>query len=112
MVAIIVQSTVTLFFILTSTFESVLVFSGFVMGLNTFFAVAGVFILRFKNLGEAGYRTWGYPVTPLVFLGLMAWTLVYILVTRPEEGIAGLVVVLIGLALYVATERHNHHPVA
>ena len=82
------------------------------MGLNTFFAVAGVFVLRSKNQREGGYRTWGYPVTPLVFLGLMAWTLVYILATRPEEGIAGLFVVLIGWALYVVTERHNHDPVA
>ncbi len=107
MVAIFVQSAVTLFFILTSTFESVLVFSGFVMGLNTFFAVAGVFILRRRDQGEAGYRTWGYPITPLIYMGLMAWTLIYILITRPQEGVAGLVMVVLGYALYLATERVN-----
>lgn len=110
MVAIVIQSVVTLFFILTSTFESVLVFSGFVMGLNTFFAVAGVFVLRYRNHGEEGYRTWGYPVTPLIFLGLMAWTLIYILINRPEEGIAGLVVVCVGAVLYIGTERLNREP--
>jgi APA family basic amino acid/polyamine antiporter len=112
MVAIVVQSVVTLFFILSSTFESVLVFSGFVMGLNTFFAVAGVFVLRFRNQGAEGYRTWGYPVTPLIFLGLMAWTLIYILINRPEEGIAGLVIVSVGAVLYVGTERLNREPAA
>ncbi|MGV0035599.1 MAG: APC family permease [Candidatus Azotimanducaceae bacterium WSBS_2022_MAG_OTU7] len=112
MVAIVVQSVVTLFFILSSTFESVLVFSGFVMGLNTFFAVAGVFVLRFRNQGAEGYRTWGYPVTPLIFLGLMAWTLIYILINRPEEGVAGLVIVVVGAALYVVTERLNQEPTA
>ena len=89
MIAIMTQSAVTLFFILTSTFESVLVFSGFVMGVNTFFAVAGVFLLRRrlaaseledteKSSHRTSYRTWGYPVTPLIYLGLMAWTLIYL----------------------------------
>ncbi|MBT4161472.1 MAG: amino acid permease [Gammaproteobacteria bacterium] len=107
MVAIFVQSGVTLFFILTSTFESVLVFSGFVMGINTFFAVAGVFILRRRQTSAGTYKTWGYPVTPLVFLGLMAWTLTYILLNRPEEGWAGLAVIAVGAAVYFVTERFN-----
>ncbi len=107
MIAIFVQSAITLFFILTSTFESVLVFSGFVMGLNTFFAVAGVFILRARDSESPGYRTWGYPLTPLIFLGLMAWTLVYILLNRPEEGIAGLLIVALGALVYYVTERVN-----
>lgn len=107
MVAIIVQSAVTLFFILTSTFESVLVFSGFVMGLNTFFAVAGVFILRARTAGNPGYRTFGYPLTPLIYLGLMGWTLTYILITRPEEGIAGLLIVAAGGVVYYGSERIN-----
>jgi APA family basic amino acid/polyamine antiporter len=107
MVAIIVQSGLTLFFILTSTFESVLIFSGFVMGVNTFFAVAGVFVLRRRGTTENAYKTWGYPVTPLIFLGLMAWTLIYILINRPQEGIAGLVIIAIGALLYVVSERAN-----
>ncbi|MBL6690612.1 MAG: amino acid permease [Pseudomonadales bacterium] len=107
MIAIMVQSAVTMFFILTSTFESVLVFSGFVMGLNTFFAVAGVFLLRARDSESPGYRTWGYPVTPLVFLGLMAWTLVYILLNKPEEGVAGLLIVVAGALVYWGTERMN-----
>ena len=106
-VAIVVQSVATLGFILTATFESVLVFSGFVMGLNTFFAVAGVFILRRRNQVSDGYKTWGYPVTPLIFLVLMAWTLTYILFNRPEEGIAGLLIIAIWGLLYFFTERVN-----
>lgn len=100
-VAILFQSIVALGFILTSTFESVLVFSGFVMGLNTVFTVGGVFVLRFRKIGEGpGYRTWGYPVTPLIFLGLTIWTLTYILVNRPEEGLNGLALIGVGLVIY------------
>jgi len=120
MIAIMTQSAVTLFFILTSTFESVLVFSGFVMGVNTFFAVAGVFLLRrrlaaseledtekssHRTSYRTSYRTWGYPVTPLIYLGLMAWTLIYILINRPEEGWAGLGMIVAGGLLYLLSEK-------
>lgn len=106
-IAILVQSGLTLFFIMTSTFESVLVFSGFVMGVNTFFAVAGVFILRRRSDVKAAYRTFGYPVTPLIYLILMAWTLTFILINRPQEGWAGLGIITAGVLLYLVSEKLN-----
>lgn len=106
-IAILVQSGLTLFFIMTSTFESVLVFSGFVMGVNTFFAVAGVFILRRRGDVKAAYRTFGYPVTPLIYLVLMAWTLTFILINRPQEGWAGLGIITAGVLLYLVSEKLN-----
>lgn len=107
MIAILVQSALTLFFILTSTFESVLVFSGFVMGVNTAFAVAGVFLLRRRESTPGAYRTFGYPLTPLIYLSLMTWTLVFILINRPEEGWAGLGIIAAGVILYLVSERSN-----
>ncbi len=106
-IAILVQSGLTLFFIMTSTFESVLVFSGFVMGVNTFFAVAAVFILRRRGDVKAAYRTFGYPVTPLIYLVLMAWTLTFILINRPQEGWAGLGIITAGVLLYLVSEKLN-----
>jgi len=105
-VAILFQSAIALGFILSSTFESVLVFAGFVMGLNTVFTVAGVFVLRFRKIGEEGiYRTWGYPVTPLIYLGLTIWTLTYILINRPQEGLNGLALIGTGLVVYYLSSR-------
>ncbi len=109
-IAIFVQAGVTLFFILTSTFESVLIFAGFVMGLNTIFAVAGVFILRRRQPVFGQYKTFGYPLTPLVFLGLMTWTSTYILFNRPMEGLAGLLIIASGFVLYWLTERFDRAP--
>ena len=106
-IAILVQSGLTLFFIMTSTFESVLVLSGFVMGVNTFFAVAGVFILRRRGDVKAAYRTFGYPFTPLIYLVLMAWTLTFILINRPQEGWAGLGIITAGVLLYLVSEKLN-----
>ncbi len=44
--AIGLQSVIALLFIWSASFESILVFAGFTLGLNTFFTVLGVFILR------------------------------------------------------------------
>ena len=38
--------------VLSSSFESVLVFSGFILALNTFFAVGGIFVLRARQKRE------------------------------------------------------------
>ncbi len=105
-VAIYVQSGIALLFILTSTFESILVFSGFTLALNTFVTVLGLFILRWRQPELARpYRTWGYPVTPLIFLALTGWTLVFVLQQRQVEGLLGIALIVVGLVLYALTRR-------
>lgn len=108
-VAVLVQSGLALLFVLTASFETVLVFSGFVLALNSLAAVAGVFVLRLRAPGLARpYRAWGYPVAPLAYMGLTAWTLAYLLRERPEEAWAGLALVAAGLALYGVAGRRKH----
>ncbi len=102
--AIFLQSALALAFIVTASFESILVFAGFTLGLNTFFSVLGLFLLRWRHPGlERPYRVFLYPLTPLIFLGFTGWTLVYILLERPREAIMGLGIVASGFAAYRAT---------
>lgn len=104
--AIYFQSVLALIFVATSTFESVLVFSGFALALNNFFAVLGIFILRWRQPDLARpYKTWLYPLPPIVFLVLIGWTLFYILEKRPEEAGASVALILIGALFYWITER-------
>ena len=77
------------------------------MGINTFFAVAGVFVLRRRNLPAGPYQTFGYPITPLIYLSLMTWTLLFILINRPQEGLAGLGIIGVGALLYLVSEKLN-----
>ncbi|MCB1691153.1 MAG: amino acid permease [Pseudomonadales bacterium] len=107
-VAIVVQSLLTLVFILTSTFESILVFSGFVLAINTLFAVGGIYVLRWRDpRRERPYRTFGYPVTPAIYLLLNLWTLTYIAMERPEEALFGIALILVGGMFYVVAARFN-----
>ena len=100
-IAILVQSLITLILILTSQFESVLTFVGFTLNLFTFFTVMGVFIIRKRKLGiEGGYKTWGYPVTPIIFLALNAWMLFFVITNKTKESLFGLLILVIGLGIY------------
>ncbi|RZV36431.1 MAG: amino acid permease [Chromatiales bacterium] len=99
--AIIIQSALAILFILTSSFESVLLFAGFTLALNSFVTVLGVFVLRWRQPGlERPYRTFLFPLPPLIYLGLMGWTLWFVLLNRPVEGLFGLGVIVSGLVFY------------
>ncbi len=95
------QSVLAILFVLTSSFESILVFSGFALALNNFFAVLGIFILRYRFPQlQRPYKTWLYPVPPLLFLGLIGWTLFYIFDQRPEQALVSLLLIVSGVLVY------------
>ena len=52
MTAILADALLSVALELSSSFESVLVFSGFILALNTFFAVGGIFVLRARQKRE------------------------------------------------------------
>ena len=104
LVAMLFQSLISLVLITTSSFETVLIYVGFALNLCTFLAVLGVFVCRrrFPDMPRP-YKTWGYPVAPIIFLVIMGWNLVYLLLERPIASIAGLLTMLAGLAFYFAS---------
>jgi APA family basic amino acid/polyamine antiporter len=100
-VAIVTQGLLSIVYILTATFEQVIVFIGFTLNLFTFMTVLGVMIVRKKHPElPRPYRTLGYPVVPILFLAINAWILVYGLIYRPKESLAGLAITAFGLLVY------------
>jgi len=49
---------------------------------------------------ERPYRTFLYPLPPLIYLILMGWTLWFVMMTRPVEALFGLGVIASGLIVY------------
>lgn len=104
--AIYFQSFLALIFVMTSTFESILIFSGFALALNNFFAVLGIFVLRYKQPDLARpFKTWLYPFPPIMFLLLIGWTLVYLLKERPSEALMSLFIIVLGGVIYWLSTR-------
>ena len=106
--AIMTQSVLTLLFIITGSFESILVFAGFTLALNSFVTVAGIFRLRY-SLGHMPrpYRTFGYPVTPMIYLLIMGWTLAFVLFSRPTEALFGVALIVSGVVIYWLASREK-----
>ena len=93
-IAIALQGGVTAILIVSATFEAVLLFAGFVLGLNTLFAVCGVVVLRWRQPElERPFRVPWYPLPVIIYAGITLWALIYTAQVRPVEVLfaAGLV---------------------
>jgi APA family basic amino acid/polyamine antiporter len=110
-VAILFQLAVVNLMLLTRSFEAVLDFIQFSLTACSFLAVLGVIKLRFTHPDlPRPYRAWGYPVTPIVFLLVTAFMMYYLVVNRPAQSLAGLAMMLAGLAVYGASHLINASP--
>jgi APA family basic amino acid/polyamine antiporter len=106
--AIILQQLLAIVFVLTDSFEVVLSYAGFTLNLIALLTVAGVFVLRHTAPDlPRPYRVWGYPLTPAVFILLNIVILVFVLQARPVAGGAGLLTILVGLALALLHKRNQ-----
>jgi APA family basic amino acid/polyamine antiporter len=107
-VAILFQLAVTTLLLLTRSFEAVLEFIQFSLTFCSFLAVLGVIVLRLKRPDLArSYRTWGYPVTPLVFLAVTLFMMYYLVVERPTESLASTGVMLLGLGVFALSQTRG-----
>jgi len=87
--AIYLQGTLTLIFLWSASFESILIFSGATMALNTLIAVFGLFVLRHhqtkSGTDSPKFTVPLYPLPPIIFISLTGWTLIYLVIDHPIE---------------------------
>ena len=104
--AIWTQSALSFLFIITASFESILVFAGFSLAATSFMTVMGIFRIRKIQKEKTNiYRAWGYPVTPIIYLLLTGWTLVFLLFEKPMEALAGVGMLGSGFLIYWMVKR-------
>lgn len=63
-------------------------------------AAIGLFIFRKRDKTSPGYKVPLYPIVPFIFIGISVWFLISTLIGRPEQAIAGLVLMVLGLPVY------------
>jgi basic amino acid/polyamine antiporter, APA family len=103
--AILLQLAIVSVLLTTQSFEAVLDTIQFSLTLCSFLAVLGVIVLRYTEPKLVRpYRTWGYPVTPIVFLAVTAFMMYHLIIERPLQSLAGLAIMLAGLGLYAFSQ--------
>jgi basic amino acid/polyamine antiporter, APA family len=69
--AALVMGVVTIALTLLSDFKSLLDFVGFSLAIFSSLAVFGIYLMRWKHPDmERPFKTWGYPVTPAIFIAI------------------------------------------
>ena len=97
-ISIVFQCTIAIILTASGTFEQILTFMGFSLGIFPLLAVAGVIKQRLS--GKTSFKIPGYPVAQIVYLisGLLILILAYL--ERPFESSIGILTVLIGVPAY------------
>lgn len=98
--AIATQSALAIVFILTGTFDSILVFAGLLLGVSAFSTVSASVWMRLKHGTPEGYRMPFYPLPPILFLLVTGWAIAYTFVVRAMEGVFAAGMIAAGLSLY------------
>jgi APA family basic amino acid/polyamine antiporter len=106
--AIFIQALWASFLTVLGSFEQIFTFAMFI---SIAFWVAGasaVFTLRKKYPRRARpYKTWGYPIVPILFIIFSVGILINTLMEKPIESIAGITLTLLGIPVYFYWRRQS-----
>ena len=108
--AFIIQLVISLGFILSSTFEEVVLYTGIILIITTSITVCSLIYLRLKEPDlNRPYKVWGYPFTPFIFIILNTWILVYTVYLKPTESIIGICLMIFSLGLFFVLKREKKY---
>ena len=107
--SLMLQGAVTTIIILSGTIAQIQQYAGFTLSLFAALAVSCVIVLRFKRPDmPRPFRTWGYPVTPLLFLTVTAWMMVWALIgNRWQQAALGLATIAVSGAAFVVFRKFS-----
>ena len=99
--AALVQLLIVNLLLLTRSFELVVVYIQFALLLCSLLTVIGVIVLRASKPNVSRpYRVWLYPLPPLLFAAITIWMMIYLLISKTTESVAGMVTAIVGFLLY------------
>ena len=106
--AILLQCLIAVVMAVTGTFDQILTYMGFCLGIFPIVAVAGVIQLRRR--GALPFRMPAYPLPPLAFAAASLAMLALAYAERPVESSIAVVTVLAGVPFYVVFARRLRRP--
>jgi APA family basic amino acid/polyamine antiporter len=107
--AIIIQSVWSVVLLLFwGTFEDLITYTMTVEWIFFGLAASGIFVFR-KRMKDAErpYKTPGYPVTPMIFIGIIIWFVINIIVNKPLHAGISLGFMALGLPFYFFFRKKN-----
>ena len=98
--AILLQGGIAVLMVLSGSFDQILTYMGFSLGIFPLLSVLGVFKLR--RTGRSALRMPGYPMIPALYLFIGTAILLLSYFERPLESSLAVATVLLGIPFYLA----------
>jgi APA family basic amino acid/polyamine antiporter len=99
--ALFVQAAWASLLVVSGTYDQLTDYAMFTVLIFVALTTGSVFVFRRRQPeAERPYRTWGYPVVPVLFLVVAVWLIVNTLQTSPRQSLAGLALMSLGLPFY------------
>ncbi|MGI8638798.1 MAG: APC family permease [Pyrinomonadaceae bacterium] len=107
-VALVVQGIWACLLALSGSFDTLTDYVIFGSWIFYAFVTASVFVFRKKYPdAERPYKTFGYPVVPILFILVAGWLLINTITSAPLQSFVGVFLILIGLPVYYYLTRGN-----
>jgi basic amino acid/polyamine antiporter, APA family len=107
--ALILQASWSAVLALSGSYDRLLTYVTFASLAFNALTVVGLFVLRrTQPHAPRPYRTWGYPVTPAIYLAGATFFLLFIFMGDPRDSCAGIALVALGLPAYAFFRRSRH----
>jgi len=106
--AILLQGAISSVLVVTGSFDQILTYMGFSLGIFPLLCVAGIFRLRRRK--QSLLPLPGYPVVPFIYLFAGTIMLVLSYLERPLESSLAVGTVLTGIPVYLWFRRGRHAP--
>ncbi len=99
--SIFLQSFISVIMVITASFDTLLIYIGFTLSLFAMLSVMGMMRLRkTRPAMKNTYRTFGYPITPLLFILGNLWIIFFSIKSRPTASLSGLGTIGLGMIFY------------
>ncbi len=102
--AVVTQGVLASLFCIVGDPDVLIRFVGFTLAVFAALTVSAVFVLRRRGM-RASYRTFGYPVTPVLFIATSVWIAAAQIYNQPKESAIVGAVLLVGAVLYATMVR-------
>jgi APA family basic amino acid/polyamine antiporter len=83
--------------VISGTFDQILTYLGFSLGIFPIFAVIGVFKLR-QN--KSAFKLFGYPIAQIIYIVAGVMILLLAFFERPTESAIAILTVIVGIPIF------------
>ena len=106
--SIFLQAGIAVVMVVSASFDSLLLYIGFTLSLFAMMTVIGLMRIRRRSSLPAGsYRTFAYPLTPLLFILGNLWIIFFSIKSRPVTALFGFGTIGLGVVAYLYFSRRH-----